>query len=118
MDADDGELRDEITRLEDEIEALADTIESCRKLILVAKIAIAAGALAMVAMLFGAIRFDIVVLTAAMAAVLGGIVLFGSNTSTAQQALAAIKEAEARRDDLIDGLALRPVGGGSVERRP
>ncbi len=116
MDAADGKLRDEIERLEQRIEALADTIESCRKLVLAAKVAIAGGALAMLAMLIGALRFDPVILTAAMAAVLGGIVLFGSNTSTAQQALTQIKEAEAARRELIDRLELPAVEGGGAER--
>ena len=113
MAATDGDPRDEIARLEERIEELADTIESCRKLILMAKIAIAGGALAMLAILFGALRFDLVILTAAMAAFLGGIVLFGSNTSTAKQALAEIKQAERARAELIDRLELRVIHGGA-----
>ncbi len=115
MDAAGAELRDEIARLEQRIETLADTIESCRKLVLAAKVAMVGGALAMLAMLVGAIRFDGVMLTAAMAAFLGGIVLFGSNTSTAQQALSQIKEAEVARARLIDRLELRVVDGSGAE---
>lgn len=113
MTATDDDPRDEIARLEERIEELADTIESCRKLILMAKIAIAGGALAMLAILFGALRLDVVILTAAMAAFLGGIVLFGSNTSTAKQALAEMKRAETARAELIDRLDLRVVHGGA-----
>jgi len=109
----DGDVRDEIARLEAQIEALAETIESCRKLILMAKIAIACGAIAMPAMLFGAIRDDLAVLTGAMAALLGGIVVLGSNRSTSNQALARMKAAEARRTALIDGLELREVDVGT-----
>ena len=41
MDDDDADLREEIVRLEADIERFAETIESCRKLILIAKAALA-----------------------------------------------------------------------------
>ena len=107
------EPHDEIARLEAQIEELAETIEGCRKLILLAKIVIAGGALVMLAMLFGAIRDDTAVLAGAMAALLGGIVVSGSNRSTSNQALAKMKAAEARRSALIDGLELREVDAGT-----
>ena len=108
----DDDPRDEIARLEAQIDALADTIEGCRKLMLIAKVAIAAGGIALLATLLGAIRTDPMVLTASVAALLGGIVMFGSNTATSKQAAARIKEADARRTELIDGLELQVVDGG------
>ncbi len=110
-DADDGDVRHEIARLETQIDALADTVEGCRKLILMAKVAIAGGAIAMLALLLGAIRYDPLWLSGAMAALMGGIVVFGSNASTSNQALAKMKDAEARRAELIDRLELREVDG-------
>jgi len=107
---DEDDAREEIARLEARIEELADVVESCRKVILAAKAAIAAGALLMLAVLIGVIRFDPLSMIGAMAAVLGGIVLFGSNASTSQQATAALRAAEARRAELIDAIELRPVG--------
>lgn len=112
----DGDLRDEIALLETQIDELAETIEGCRKLILMAKVAIAGGAIAMLAMLFGAIRGDALVLAGATAALMGGIVVFGSNTSTSNQALVKIKDAEARRAALIDALELRLVDGRTVDQ--
>lgn len=112
----DADPRDEIARLETQIDELAETIEGCRKLILMAKIAIAGGAIAMLAMLLGAIRDDALVLTGATAALMGGIVVFGSNRSTSNQALAKMKDAEARRAALIDALELRLVDGRTVEQ--
>ena len=113
----DVDLRDQILHLETRIDALAETIEGCRKIILISKFAIAAGAIAMPAMLLGAIQSDSVVLSGATAALLGGIVLFGSNTSTAKQASDRMKDAEALRAELIGRLDLRPVEDGLMEQR-
>ena len=106
-DHSDDDVRDEIARLEAQIETLSDTIEGCRKLAVIAKIAVAGGALAMLALALGYFYFDLAIFSAATAALLGGIVVSGSNRSTAQQAEAKVKEAEARRAALIDRLALQ-----------
>jgi hypothetical protein len=107
---DDGDAREEIVRLEAEIERLAETIESCRKLILIAKAAMALAALLILAALFGAITLDPAVLIGALGVALGGVVVFGSNTSTLEQAKAATKAAELRRSELIGQIDLRVVG--------
>jgi hypothetical protein len=102
-------LSDQISRLEADIEHLAQLVERCRKVTLVSKLAIAAGGIWMLALTFGAIRFDAVAMIASMALVIGGIVVFGSNTSTSKQTTVAIKSAEARRAELIDKLNPRVV---------
>jgi hypothetical protein len=107
MDKDD--LREQIEHLEDRIEKLAGSIESCRKLILVARVAIAGGAILLILLVLGAMTFSPTVLVVAMTAVLGGIVLLGSNTSTSEQARAALLAAEARRAELISQIGLRLV---------
>ena len=109
----DGELRKEMLRLEAEIDELTGVIERSRKVGLIAKIALVAGAIGLLASTVGAISFDPVALIGAIAAVIGGIVLFGSNTSTSKQAAARIKAAEARRAELIGMIDLRPVGEAS-----
>jgi hypothetical protein len=43
--------------------------------------------------------------------VLGGIVVFGSNSSTLEQAMAATRAAELRRSQMIGKIDLRVVGG-------
>ncbi len=105
------DTREQIARLEAQIDALAETVEGCRKIILAAKLAIVIGVLLILAMLVGAIRTDLAALSGATAAVLGGIVLRGSNRSTSDQALAKIKQAEAARTALIDRLEMRRING-------
>jgi hypothetical protein len=106
---DDGNLREEIVRLEADIEKLAETIESCRKLILIAKGAMAVAAILIVAALLGTITLDPALLIGAFGVILGGVVVFGSNTSTLEQAMAATKAAELRRSELIGQIDLRIV---------
>jgi hypothetical protein len=110
-DDDDGDLRDEIVRLEAEIERNAEIIESCRKLIVIAKAAMGLAGVSIVAALIGAINLDPAVLIAAFGVVLGGIVVFGSNSSTLEQAMAATRAAELRRSQMIGKIDLRVVGG-------
>ena len=93
------ELR-EIFQIEVEIEELADVIERCRKSILIAKVAITAGGILILAFTVGVIRFDPTVMIGAIAAVIGGTVVFGSNTSTLKQTTDAMKAAKARRAHL------------------
>ena len=108
---DDGEPREQILRLEARIEELAGAIESCRKIILAAKAAMVLGGLLILGTLAGAITSDPTVTLGAIAAIIGGIVLFGSNTSTLEQATAALKAAEADRAELIGRIDLRVVEG-------
>jgi cell division septum initiation protein DivIVA len=107
---DDDDVREEISRLEAQIEELAEAIESCRKIILAAKAAIAIGGVLLVAIMVGAIRFDPMAFMAAVAALLGGTVLFGSNSSTSQEKTAALKAAETQRAELIGQIDLTVVG--------
>ncbi|MGB9352352.1 MAG: hypothetical protein WCB61_20965 [Pseudolabrys sp.] len=46
----------------------------------------------------------------ALAAIIGGVVVFGSNLATSKQTLAAMKDAEAKRTELIGMIDLRSVG--------
>jgi hypothetical protein len=101
--------RDEIGRLEARIEALADKIEGCRKFMLASRIAIALGAVLLAVTLIGLIAFDPAIMLAAIAAMLGGFVLLGSNKTTAVEAAEEQAEAEAERAALIGSIELRVV---------
>lgn len=105
----DSDHRDEIVRLETQIDELAARIESCRKFILVGRIAVAGGCAVLIAMLIGAIQFDPAVIGVAVTAVLGGIVAAGSNRSTAKEAMHELTLAEAKRTALIGQIDLRLV---------
>jgi hypothetical protein len=102
------EPQDEIALLEARLERLAEAAERCRKIILGSQIAIAAGAVLLLLMLFGLFG-SIEVFLGSIAAILGGIVSLGSNVSTLQQTTAAIDAAEALRSDLIGRIDLRVV---------
>jgi hypothetical protein len=105
----DSDPHDEIVRLEALIEELAAKIESCRKFILAARIATWGGGIVLGAMLLGVIRFDLGMMGAAVAALLGGIVVWGSNNSTAKEAAKEMTQAEVDRAGLIGMIDLRAV---------
>ena len=123
MDGDQsGDLHDEVARLEERIEELASKIEGCRKLILASQIAVAGSTLVLAAMLFSAIRFDPAIMAAAVAASLGGIAVWGSNSSTAKEAAKELASADSDRSaliekmDLSDVTPLRGLATGSQDR--
>jgi hypothetical protein len=107
---DDVDLSAQIAQLEERIETLAETIERCRKVILAAKLAIGGGFIVTGVMLLGVAGFSPATMLAGITAVIGGIVVFGSNTSTLRQAAAALQHAEAERARLIGMIDLRLVG--------
>ena len=98
-----------IERLEERIEQIAARLENCRKFMLAARVAMALGAAVLLAGLFGLVRFDVMNLSIAFAAVLGGIVVFGSNSSTSKEAAAQLTEAERNRAALIGTMELRAI---------
>ena len=99
---------EEIVRIEERIEELAAKIDSCRKFILAARI-VAGGGVVLAAMLVGAIRCDLGLMAAAVASLLGGIVVWGSNSSTAKEAANEITAAESKRAGLIEQINPRVI---------
>jgi hypothetical protein len=109
---DDRTARDDIARIEARIEELNASVARCRKLSLAAKIAIGAGAAWLALTLLGLVAFWPSLLFASLAAMIGGVVLLGSNSTTWAQTEAALAASEAMRRDLIGRLELRVVDGG------
>jgi hypothetical protein len=108
----DNELREQILQVEADLEELTDAVDRCRKIILISKAGIAAAGTLILATILGVIGLNPIVLIGSIAAVIGGTVIFGSNTSTLKQTTAAIETAEAHRAELISRIDLRVVGGG------
>jgi hypothetical protein len=106
---DNGDPHEEIVRIEEHIEELAAKIESCRKFILAARIAVAGGGVVLAAMLAGAIRSDLEMMAAAVSLLLGGIVVWGSNSSTAKEASREIAAADSKRAALIEHINPRVI---------
>ena len=101
---------EEISRIEAQLEELAEVSERCRKIILVSKAAIGSGGALLLFILLGLSGSNQVAAIGSIALVLGGIVSLGSNVSTLQQTMAAMRAAEALRSDLISKIDLRVVG--------
>jgi len=100
---------DQISRLEGRIEELAEAVERCRKIAIAARTAIVAGGVLLAVMLLGLIRADGLLLILVAILGIGGVVLYGSNDSTAKQLAAGIDEAERQRAELIGGIELTLV---------
>jgi hypothetical protein len=107
---DEDEPIDEISRIEEQLEQLAELSERCRKAILISKAAIVVGVVVPLLMMIGLFGSNAVVAIGSIAVLLGGIVSLGSNVSTLQQTMAAMRAAEALRSDLIGRIDLRVVG--------
>jgi hypothetical protein len=101
---------DEISQIEAKLEELAEAAERCRKIIWVSKAAIVGGVVLLLLTILGLLGTNQVTAIGSIAVVLGGIVSLGSNVSTLQQTLAAMRAAEAVRSDLIGRIDLRVVG--------
>lgn len=106
---DDDDPHEEIERLEAQIDELVAKLEGCRKFILVSRIAIVAAVVLLALELLGIIRFDAMEILVAIATLLGGIVGWGTNRSTAQEAAAELAAAEADRKALIGSIDLHVV---------
>ena len=109
----DNDLHEQVLQIEAHIEQLADVIERCRKIILISKAAVVVGGTLILATIIGAIGFDPTIMIGAIAAAIGGTVVFGSNMSTLKQTVTNMKAAEAHRTELIGRMDLRVVGDGA-----
>ena len=101
---------DDIARIEERIESLREAIARCRKLALTAKLMIGTGVAWIVLTLFWLIPYLPGMVFGALAAVIGGIVLLGSNSTTWSETEAALAASEAMRAEWIGRRDMRLVG--------
>src|SRR5688500_3407340 len=107
------EPHEEVARLEARIEHLADDLERCRKIAAFSKAVLVVGLIWLTAEVLRVASFGPPGMIGAIAAILGSLVLSGSNRSTMRHAEAALEAAEARRASLIDAIELRTVDDGA-----
>ena len=101
---------DDIARIEERIEELREAIARCRKLALAAKLMIGAGVAWIALTLLWFIPYWPSLVFGALAAVIGGIVLLGSNSTTWNETEAALAASEAMRAEWIGRREMRLVG--------
>lgn len=106
----DRDLRNEILRLEERIDDLAEAMARSQRISQISKIAIVGGLIWILATILGVIAFVPSAVITAVAAMIGGVVLFGSTTTTAKETSAAMQATEAQRAELIGRMQLRVVG--------
>jgi hypothetical protein len=100
---------DEIALLEQRIEQLSDSVATCQKISVGSKVAIAAGSGWLGLIMLRVVPFGPTGAFAALTAIIGGVVLLGSNSRTWMELDAERAQREAERAALIDGLPLRLV---------
>jgi len=111
-----SDARDEISQLEERIDDLAESLARSQRILQISQVAIVGGAVWILVTIVGAIGFNSAAVISAMAAIIAGIVLFGSTTTTSKQTSARMKAAEVQRAELIDRMDLRVVGESAEEQ--
>jgi hypothetical protein len=104
-----NDVREEIARLEARIEVLTESLDRCGKISLMARGVLIAGAVWLALIVLRIVPFAPFNIVGAIAALLGGTVLFGANASTWKQTTAAIAQAEALRAELIGRIDLQTM---------
>jgi len=112
----DSDLHHEILRLEERIDDLAEAMARSRRISQISKIAIVGGSMWIFGTILGAVSFIPAAVITAMAAIIGGVVLFGSTTTTSKETLAEMQATEAQRAELIGRMQLRVVGEDTEEQ--
>jgi hypothetical protein len=107
----DDDTQSRLTELEDRLENLQDAIESCRKGMLLARLAILAGSVLFVINLIGLIASPSLLLALfAFTAIIGGIVWLGANKTSRDEALAALRAAQAEWRAETDAIEMSTIG--------
>jgi hypothetical protein len=113
----DSDLRNEILRLEERIDDLAEAMARSQRISQISKVAIVGGLVWILATILGVIALVPSAVITAVAAMIGGVVLFGSTTTSAKETSAAMRATEAQRAELIGRMQLRVVGEDNERRQ-
>ena len=105
----DSDPQDEIARLDEQIEGLNAQIKRCRRLVLVAVFAAAAGFIIIIAIVTNAVPFNELLMVGAAVAVLGGLTQCATYVSAASKAVKELAATEAKRSALPGRAARDPV---------
>ncbi len=95
-----------VEALELVVDELGDSIARSRRLVTVGRVAAGAGSLLLVALLIGLIVFSPARVLAALALLIGGVVLAGSSRSSTEELERRLARANAERNMAIDALGL------------
>lgn len=110
------DLHAHIARLEREIEELSESNERSRKIDRAARLSMLGGALWLGAIALGLTYSGNPLTLVAIAALILGLVLYGSNRSTWSQTAERLAAAKAKRSELIDRLDMTRIGNRGTHR--
>jgi hypothetical protein len=102
-------MDNQIPDLEERIEELTEAIARSEKFLLAGKIGAGLGAVLLLAMMIGLLRFTPVGMVLGITLGIGGVVLTGSSKTTTENLQAALGKAEAARTAAIDNLSLLSI---------
>jgi hypothetical protein len=99
----------QIERLEMQIEDLSDRVRQSCKLMIVGRVASAAGVLALILFALSSTPLSVAWLMTSIALALGGLVLIGASKSSTDELQQALTKAQIERTSAIDALELKEI---------
>lgn len=108
MSSDETQAR--LAEIEDKIHRLQDLIETCRKGMLLSRVAIVAGAILFLLNLALASPPSLVLGLLFFTAIIGGLVWLGANKSSREQAVAELRVAQAEWQSATDAIEMETIG--------
>jgi hypothetical protein len=104
----DEAIQARLAEIEDNIHHFHDVIESCRKGMLVSRIAISVGSVVFLANMIA--RPSLLIALLSFTAIIAGIVWLGANKSSREQALASLRLAQSEWQEATDAIAVETIG--------
>jgi len=108
-------IMDHIKHLESQIEELTEAVDRSRKLVLIGQSGAVSGVLLLTWWTVHTAIQNFTWFLTGVSLSLGGLVLAGASRSTADEQDMALRKAEDQRDEAIDALPMRDVGGHKLK---